>query len=182
MDLDLSDRLTELRIENRRLKDQVQDLETKILSLVGMINIEASGGADKKNFFNNKLTEFFGTTAEQINLVSPKIDKFYTNELKKAAGRGIPVLLITKDRGSISKEYQSFYDELKATNGISIVNNPNVQYLLAFNTKEAIYSGGSLVKEELENSVLIITTIREQAKIRKIAEIFSLMLPSFMRG
>jgi len=176
----LSDRLTELRIENRRLKDQVQDLETKILSLVGMISIEASGG-DKKGFLNNKLIEFIGSSTEQINLVSPKIDKFYVNELNKVASRGIPILVITRDRNSMEKEYQSFYDDLKAISGISIVNNPNVQYLLIFNTKEAIYSGGSLVKEELDNSVLIVTSIREQAKIRKIAEIFSLMLPSFMR-
>ena len=176
----MSDRLTELRIENRRLKDQVQDLETKILSLVGMINIEASGG-DKKGFLNNKISEFLGSTAEQINVVSPKIDRFYANELKKAAGRGIPVLIITKDRNSLGKEFQGYYDELKSISGISIVNNPNVQYLLIFNTKEAIYSGGSLVKEELDNSVLIVTSIKEQAKIRKIAEIFSFMLPSFMR-
>ncbi|MGQ4875143.1 MAG: hypothetical protein ACP6IY_13840 [Promethearchaeia archaeon] len=177
----MSDRLMELRIENRRLKEQVQDLENKILSIVGMFTIESSGGLEKRNYYNDKLITFINATREQINLVSPKIDRFYTNELKKAAKRGIPILIVTKDRLSWPKEYQNLYDELKSTQGISIVNNPNVNYLLIFNNQEAIYSGGSLDREELEKAVLIITTIKEKAKLKKIAEIFSLMLPSFMR-
>ncbi|GAH18112.1 unnamed protein product, partial [marine sediment metagenome] len=85
-------------------------------------------------------------------------------------------------RGGIPKEFQEVYDDLKATSGVKIINNPNVRYLLVFNSEEAIYSGGALVKEELAKSILIITSIKEAAKLRKIAKIFSLMLPSFMRG
>ncbi|MBY9013992.1 MAG: hypothetical protein KGD70_16615, partial [Candidatus Lokiarchaeota archaeon] len=94
----------------------------------------------------------------------------------------IPILIITNDRGNIPKIYQEIYDDLKQTSGISIINNPNVRYLLVFNAEEGIYSGGSLDKEELEKSILITTHIKESAKLRKIAEIFSLMLPSFMRS
>jgi len=65
--------------------------------------------------------------------------------------------------------------------GMTLINNPNVNYLLLFNTETAIYAGGVLDKELLSNSVLIITTIKEEQKIRKIADIFSAMLPSFMR-
>ena len=81
----------------------------------------------------------------------------------------------------MKKNYQKIYDEIKATQGISVINNPNVRYLLVFNSNLAIYSGGSLVKDNLDKSVLIVTKIKETAKLRKIAEIFSQMLPSFMR-
>ena len=44
-----------------------------------------------------------------------------------------------------------------------------------------MYSGGDLDKEVLSNSVLIITSITEAAKINKIADISTAMLPTFMR-
>jgi hypothetical protein len=177
----MSDRLIELRVENQRLKDQVHDLENKILSLVGMINLETSGGPEKKNFLNDKLVELIANAKQQLNIVTPKIDKFYANELKNLAKKGIAILIIMNDRGTIPKLYQEVYDELKLIQTIKIINNPNVRYLLVFDTEQAIYSGGALDKEELERSILIATFIKETAKLRKIAEIFSLMLPSFMR-
>ena len=177
----MSDRIIELRVENNRLKNEVQNLENKVLSLVGMISLEPSGGPERKNVLNEHLINLITSTSIQLNIVSPKIDKFYSIELKKLTEKGIPILIITNDRGSIPKIYQEIYDDLKKTSGISIINNPNVRYLLIFNAEEGIYSGGSLDKEELEKSILIITRIKESAKLRKIAEIFSLMLPSFMR-
>ncbi|MBY9010663.1 MAG: hypothetical protein KGD74_12420 [Candidatus Lokiarchaeota archaeon] len=178
----MSDRIIELRVENNRLKNEVQNLENKVLSLVGMISLEPSGGPERKNVLNEHLINLITSTSIQLNIVSPKIDKFYSIELKKLTEKGIPILIITNDRGSIPKIYQEIYDDLKKTSGISIINNPNVRYLLIFNAEEGIYSGGSLDKEELEKSILIITRIKESAKLRKIAEIFSLMLPSFMRS
>jgi hypothetical protein len=178
----LSDRIIELRRENSRLKNEVQNLENKILSLVGMVNLKSSGGSEGKNILNELLINLIISTKQQLSIVSPKIDRFYANELQKLTQKGIPILIITNDRGGIPKDFQEVYDDLKATSGVNIINNPNVRYLLVFNSEEGIYSGGSLVKEELEKSILIITSIREAAKLRKIAEIFSLMLPSFMRG
>ncbi|MHA2036917.1 MAG: hypothetical protein ACW98X_10810 [Promethearchaeota archaeon] len=174
-------RIIELRVENKKLKQEIASLENKILSLVGMFNIESSGGQDKKNVLNDQLLNLIGSTKEQLNIVTPKIDEFYVRELKKLTQKGIPILLITNDRADLPKSYRSIYDDLKITEGISIINNPNVRFLLLFNTTQAIYSGGSLDKEELAKSILIITTIQEKAKLRKIAEIFSLMLPTFMR-
>ncbi|MFW9822383.1 MAG: hypothetical protein ACFFE4_05585 [Candidatus Thorarchaeota archaeon] len=174
-------RIIELRVENKRLKQEIASLEDKILSLVGMFNIESSGGQDKKNVLNDQLLNLIGSTKEQLNIVTPKIDEFYVRELKKLTQKGIPILMITNDRANLPKPYRQIYDDLKITEGISIINNPNVRFLLLFNTTQAIYSGGSLDKEELEKSILVITTIQEKAKLRKIAEIFSLMLPTFMR-
>lgn len=177
----MSDRVLELRVENQRLKQQVQDLESKVLSLVGMTHLESSGGLQKKEVLNQHLIELIYSTNSQLNIVSPKIDQFYANEIKRLVQKGIPVLIITNDRGSIPKGYQDAYDDLKSNESIKIINNPNVRYLLVFNSKEAIYSGGSLDKEELEKSILIMTKVKESTQLRKIAEIFSLMLPSFMR-
>ncbi|GAG82556.1 unnamed protein product [marine sediment metagenome] len=174
-------RIIELRVENKKLKQEIASLENKILSLVGMFNIESSGGQDKKNVLNDQLMNLIGSTKEQLNIVTPKIDEFYARELKKLTQKGIPVLLITNDRADLSKSYRPIYDDLKITEGISIINNPNVRFLLLFNTTQALYSGGSLDKEELAKSILVITTIQEKAKLRKVAEIFSLMLPTFMR-
>ena len=174
-------RIIGLRVENKKLKQEIASLENKILSLVGMFNIESSGGQDRKNVLNDQLMNLIGSTKEQLNIVTPKIDEFYARELKKLTQKGIPVLLITNDRADLSKSYRPIYDDLKITEGISIINNPNVRFLLLFNTVQALYSGGSLDKEELAKSILVITTIQEKAKLRKVAEIFSLMLPTFMR-
>ncbi|KKK41667.1 MAG: hypothetical protein Lokiarch_41010 [Candidatus Lokiarchaeum sp. GC14_75] len=168
-------------MENRRLKQEVASLENKILTLVGMFTIESSGGQQNKNVLNDQLVNLIGSTKEQLNIVAPKIDEFYANQLKKAAQKGIPLLLITNDRGDLHKSYRPIYDDLKMTEGINIINNPNVRFLLLFNVTQAIYAGGSLDREELTDSILIITTIQEKAKLRKVAEIFSSMLPTFMR-
>jgi len=178
----MSDRLIELRLENRRLKDQVANLENKVLSLVGAISIQSSGVfKDKKHVINDRLLTVINASEVQLNIVSPKIDQFYATEIKKIASKGIPILIITNDRGGIPEKFQPFYDDLKSTDGVKLVNNPNVRYLLVFNTKGAIYSGGSLDRQELERSILIATTIEARSKLKKIAEIFSMMLPSFMR-
>jgi len=177
----MSDRITELRTENMRLKRQVEDLENKVLKLVGMISLEPSGEGKNKELLNDKLIEFINTTTDQLNIVTPKVDRFYSVELRKIVEKGIPILLITGDRSTLDKSYRQFYDDLKKTPGIQILNNPNVKYLLMFNTEKAIYSGGSLDKDVLSSSILIATTIIEKSKIRLIAEIFSAMLPSFMR-
>ncbi len=177
----MSDRITELRTENARLKGQVEDLENKVLSLVGMISLESSGEGKNKELLNDKLIEFINTTTDQLNIVTPRVDRFYSVELKKIVEKGIPILLITGNRNTLDKSYRQFYDDLKKTPGIQILNNPNVKYLLMFNTEKAIYSGGSLDKDVLSSSILIATTIIEKSKIRLIAEIFSAMLPSFMR-
>ena len=178
----MSDRLIELRLENRRLKEQVANLENKVLSLVGAISIQSSGVfKDKKHVTNDKLLNIINSSEVQLNIVSPKIDQFYATEIKKIAAKGIPVLLITNDRGGIPPQYQAHYDDLKSTDGVKLISNPNVRYLLVFNTKAAIYSGGSLDRQELERSILIATIIEARTKLKKIAEIFSMMLPSFMR-
>jgi hypothetical protein len=174
-------RIIELRVENKKLNQEIASLENKILSLVGMFDIESSGGQDKRNVLNDQLMNLIGSTKEQLNVVTPKIDEFYSRELKKLTQKGIPVLLITNDRADLPKSYRSIYDDLKVSEGISIINNPNVRFLLLFNTDQAVYSGGSLDKEELAKSILVITTIQEKSKLRKVAEIFSLMLPTFMR-
>ena len=177
----MSDRLIELRVENARLKEQITNLESKIMSIVGMVNIESSGGAENKNVLNDNLLNLINSTKDQLNIVTPRIDSFYLKELKKVVERGIPILLITNDRSVLPKNYIPIYDELKSTQGISVINNPNVKFLLIFNTEQAIYSGGSLDREELSKSILIVTKIQEKTKLRMIAEIFSLMLPTFMR-
>lgn len=146
-----------------------------------MLSIETSGGPQSKNALMDQILNLIGTTKEQLNVVTPKIDKFFMLELQKLTKKGVPILLITSDRHLIPKPYQEYYDALKSTQGISLINNPNVRFLLVFNSEKAVYSGGALDKEELEKSVLIVTTLKEQAKLRKIAEIFTQMLPTFMR-
>ncbi len=168
-------------MENKRLKEQITNLENKILSLVGMVDIVSSGDPERKNALNDLLINLISSTQDQLNVISPKVDDFYAKELKRVVERGIPVLLITNDRSDLPKVNIPIYDDLKLTQGISVINNPNVKFLLLFNTEQAVYAGGSLDREDLSKSILIVTSIREKSKLRTIAEIFSLMLPTFMR-
>ncbi|MBY8981650.1 MAG: hypothetical protein KGD57_01765, partial [Candidatus Lokiarchaeota archaeon] len=125
--------------------------------------------------------ELINTTKEKLSILSPKIDRFYANEIRNLANKGIKILIITNERSAIPKDYRIFYDELKNTKGVDIINNPRVKFLLIFNDQNAIYSGGNLDKKELESSILIETKISESSKLNKIKEIFSILLPSFMR-
>jgi len=177
----MSDRINELRVENRNLKMQVEELENRMIRMIGMITLEPSGEGKNKELLNENLLEFMHGTQDQLNIVTLKIDGFFAIELKKIAEKGIPILIVTQDRTTLDKPLKKIYDDVKGTPGISIINNPNVRYLLLFNTEKAIYSGGSLDRDELSTSILICTTIIEKQKIRMIAEIFSAMLPSFMR-
>lgn len=178
---ELTDRINELRLENRRLKQQIEEFEKRVLNLVGNTIIESSGEGETKELLNETIIDIIQTSQDQMNIVSPKLDEFYTKELERAASKGIPILLITRDRYLWEKKERGLYDELLNIQGMTVINNPNVNYLLIFNTEIALYAGGVLDKELLSKSVLILTTIKEDAKIRKIADIFSAMLPSFMR-
>jgi hypothetical protein len=177
----MSDRIKELRFENKKLKNRVKELEEKVLSLVGMLSIESSKGSSNVEKINDAILRIMSETEDQLNIVTPKVDRFYTTEILRIAKRDIPVLLVTNDRRLYQEEYQEYYDQLKNEENITLVNNPNVRYLLVFNSQEGLYAGGSLDKKELEKSILIVTIVKEKSKLSKIAEIFTSMLPSFMR-
>jgi len=149
--------------------------------LVGNFEIEISGKNENPNLVNNQIIELLNSSSEQINILSYKIDRFYTNELRKIAQKGIKVMIITSERGKIPEKYVEYYDQLKSTNGINIVNNPNIKLLLAFNDNEGIYCAGSLDREDLEDSLLLITRIKEQSKLKILKKLFNALLPSFMR-
>ena len=175
------DRLIELRVENRRLKQEVENLENKILSLVGNVEIEVSGDPKNNNLINDDVINLLATTNDQLNILTPKIDRFYTNELKNLVNKGFEIRLVTLERSSMSSEFLEYYDELKNERKIKIINNPNVDFLLIFNEKEAIYTQGSLDKKELQESILIETKVRSITTLETIREYFNLFLPSFMR-
>ncbi|TFF90340.1 MAG: hypothetical protein EU548_03505 [Promethearchaeota archaeon] len=149
--------------------------------MVGNIEIEISGKNENPNLVNNQITELLNSSSEQINILSYKIDRFYTNELRKIAQKGIKVMIITSERGKIPDKYIEYYDQLKSTSEINIINNPNIKLLLAFNESEGIYCAGSLDREELEDSLLLITRIKEQSKLKILKKLFNALLPSFMR-
>ncbi|MEJ2251468.1 MAG: hypothetical protein P8Y70_04690 [Candidatus Lokiarchaeota archaeon] len=176
-----SDRIVELRIENKRLKEQVESLEKKVLTLVGNIEIEISGKSKNVNLINNEITELINNSKNSLKIMSSKIDRFYSNELRKIAQKGIQIMIIANERSKIPDNYLEYYDKLKSTNGINIVNSPNVKMLMIFNNEEGIYSGGFLDRKELEESLLILTKIKETSKLKMLSNLFSLLLPSFMR-
>ncbi len=106
--IDLSERIIELRVENDRLRREVQKLENKVLSLVGTINLESSGGQEGKNIINERLINLITSTKQQLNILTPKIDRFYANAVKKLTQKRIPILIITNDRGRFQKLIKKF--------------------------------------------------------------------------
>ncbi|TFF85143.1 MAG: hypothetical protein EU518_01660 [Promethearchaeota archaeon] len=175
------DRLIELRVDNRRLKQEVENLENKILTLVGNVEIEISGGPNNNNLINDDIINLLGSTNNQLNILSSKIDRFYTNELKNLVNKGFEIRVVTFERSNIPSEFLEYYDELKNERKIKVINNPNVNCLLVFNEKEAIYTQGSLDKKELQESILIQTKVKSITTLETIREFFNLFLPSFMR-
>ncbi|TXT65697.1 MAG: hypothetical protein BAJALOKI1v1_390017 [Promethearchaeota archaeon] len=145
--------------------------------MVGNIEIEIS----EKGSINEEIITLFSNSTTTLNILTPYVDRFYTNEIKRLAEKGISVLVITHNRGLIPREYGSFYDELKSSDNVKIVNSPNIQCIIAFNDKKGIYSGGILDKNLLDKSILILTKINEASKLMKLKQVYNLFLPSFMR-
>lgn len=175
------DRISQLRLENTKLRDKVNELEQKIISIVGLIELFPSGIEGKKEALNEKISSVINSTVSSLKIITPKIGPFYSEKILSVAKKGIPVLMIINDRRFIPQEFQQYYDDLKTKSNVSIVNNPNVKYLLVMNEKQVLFSAASLVKKELSNSILIGTLVKEKNKLVRIEQIVSNMLPSFMR-
>ena len=144
--------------ENIRLKEKIEELEDKLLSLVGQITIFSSGlvSMGKQHELNNKIAGILVKPKpwEEIKIVAPYIGEEYTTVLKTRAAEGVKIQIVLNDRHLWPKENQKFYDILKTTPKIDMVNNPNVRYLLIWTEDEALFSSGPLDKTVLMNYCL----------------------------
>lgn len=172
-----SERIRELRIENKKLKDQVEQLEDRVLKLVGSVEFQIS----KDGLINEDILTLFNETEQKIDLLTPRIDRFYTNELKRLSDNGIEIRVILKDRSLTPTDYIPFFDELKSAQKIKMVTNPNIKNLLVYNESRGLYAGMSLDKDELQKASIIETKVNDTSKLTKLREYFNNYLPSFMR-
>ena len=170
-----------IKAENIKLKRKVEELENRLLSLVGTIKIFTGGMPGKEHEMNNHIAEII-TNAAEIKIVSPYITKEYAMILEDRAKNGVKVQLILNDRRLWPEQYAQIYDKLKVIPGIDVINNPNVKFLLVWSPKSALFTSGPLSKESLMKTILIGTRVNEKGKINDILDIFNLMLPSFMRS
>ncbi len=168
-----------LRAENIKLRTKVEDLENRLLKLVGTIKIFAAGMSGKEHVMNNNIAEII-TNATDIKIVAPYITNEYALILKDRAKNGIKVQIVLNDRRLWPEKYVNIYDELKVTS-IDLINNPNVKFLLVWTPKTALFTSGPLDKSSLMKTVLIGTLINEKGKLNELLKIFQLMLPSFMQ-
>jgi len=169
-----------LRAENIKLRTKIEDLENRLLKLVGTIKIFTGGMPGNEHIMNNNIAEII-TNATDIKIVAPYITNEYALILKDRARNGIRVQIVLNDRRLWPAKVVDIYDGLKVTNGIDLINNPNVKYLLVWSPKTALFTSGPLDKDSLMKTVLIGTLINEKGKLNELLKIFQLMLPSFMR-
>ncbi len=168
-----------LQAENIKLRTKIEDLENRLLKLVGTIKIFTGGMPGNEHVMNNNIAEII-TNATDIKIVAPYITNEYALILKDRARNGIKVQIVINDR-RLWPGHVDIYDELKVANGIDLVNNPNVKYLLVWSPKTALFTSGPLDKDSLMKTVLIGTLINEKGRLQELLKIFQLMLPSFMR-
>ncbi len=169
-----------LKAENLKLKEKVEKLEDRIINLAGAIKIFASGMEGNEHTMNNHIADIL-TSAEELKIVAPYVTEEYALILQDRAKAGVNIQIVMNDRRYWSEEHAKFYDKIKAFPGLDLVNNPNVKYLMIWSPDKVIISSGPLDKKTLENTVLIGTLITEKKKIQQLLDIFSEMLPSFMR-
>ncbi|MCF2141585.1 MAG: hypothetical protein K9W44_16140 [Candidatus Lokiarchaeota archaeon] len=169
-----------IKAENIRLKKKVEDLENRLINLVGAIKIFATGMSDNELEMNNHIAEIISSGSE-LKIVAPYISEEYAILLQDRSNSGIKMQIVVNDRRLWPKNYQSIYDKLKNASTIDVINNPNVHYLMVWSPETTIFTSGPLSKEHLMKSILIGTIITEPAKNRDMLKIFNLMLPSFMR-
>ena len=169
-----------LKAENIKLKQKVEDLESRLLSVIGAIKIFSSGMSGHEHEMNNYIADIL-LKATELKIVAPYITQEYAMVLADRAKNGIKIQIVLNDRRLWPADVSKIYDQLKATPGVDLVNNPNVKYLLVWSPETCLFTSGPLDKETLMKTVLIGTLITEPRKSQEILSIFREMLPSFMR-
>lgn len=168
------------KAENIRLKEKITTLEDRVLGMVAAVKILPGGMPGKEHIINNNIAEII-TTENKIKIVAPYITTDYAHVLIARASQGVEIQMVINDRKAWPKEFENLYTKLKQTNGINLINNPNVQYLAVTSENSAIITSGPLDKDHLMKTVLIATFIQEKRILKELDEIFKEMLPSFMR-
>ncbi|MHA1795511.1 MAG: hypothetical protein ACTSUK_05320 [Promethearchaeota archaeon] len=170
-----------IKAENIRLKKKVEDLENRLINLVGAIKIFATGTTDNEMEMNNHFAEII-TNSQELKIVAPYISEEYSLILQDRAKAGVKIQIVVNDRSLWPKNYQKIYDTLKADRSVDVVNNPNVNFLMVWSPNTSIFTSGPLSKDHLMNSILIGTIVSDPARNRDMLKIFNLMLPTFMRS
>lgn len=170
-----------LKAENMRLKSRLEQLEDRLLKIVGAIKIFTGGLPGKEHEMNNHITEII-TNASELRIVAPYVTEEYAMILEDRVNNDIEVQCILNDRRLWPEDHQNIYDKMKVTPRLQVINNPNVKFLLIWSPESALFSSGPLSKNSLMNTVLIGTRVNEKGKIKEILHIFNSMLPSFMQS
>ncbi|MCP4761650.1 MAG: hypothetical protein GY870_07700 [archaeon] len=195
-----------LKAENMKLKKQIEDLQNTVMRITGSIKIFPSGISGSGSNLNDKISEILSTASGNIRIITPKVGTEYERRLVDISKKGTKIQIIINDRrfltpdeerksafpvtfaknksptaGKTPINYAKIYDQLKTTSGIDLVNNPNVKFLLILTSNDAIFSAGWLERSVLDNTILLGAHIQDKKKIKEIEEIYSNLLPSFMR-
>lgn len=169
------------KADNIRLKKRVEELETRLLDLVGAIKIFTGGLEGHEHEMNNHIAEII-TNASELKIVAPYISEEYMLILQDRANNGINVQCVLNDRRLWPAEYQVIYDKLRVMKNMQVINNPNVKFLLIWSPETVLFSSGPLSKKTLMETILIGTQVTEKGKIKELLKIFNSMLPSFMQS
>ena len=169
-----------LKADNMRLKKRVEELETRLLDLVGAIKIFMGGVAGSEHEMNNHIAEVI-TNASELKIVAPYITEEYMLIIQDRVNNGVDVQCVLNDRRLWPVEYQNNYDKLRVMPNLQVINNPNVKFLLIWSPETALFTSGPLSKKDLMGTILVGTLVNEKGKIRDLKKIFISMLPSFMQ-
>jgi hypothetical protein len=170
-----------LKAENIKLKEQVESLEQRLLNLAGTLVLFPSGIQGKENELSNRIATLIASATTELKIVAPYITQDFALLIQDRAKNGVKIDIILTDRRFWPEPHQKVYDSLKLTRNVSLINIPNVQFLLILKESEAILSSGPMDKVVLTKNVLVGTHIKDKIKINDLNNIFKEMLPSFMR-
>ncbi|MHA1340171.1 MAG: hypothetical protein ACTSO2_09385 [Promethearchaeota archaeon] len=197
-----------LKAENLKLKKKIEELENSLMRITQSIQVFASGIPKSKTKLVDLIENMISSTKEGLYVVTPKVGNYFTNKLIEQAKKGISIQIIINDRRFLASDqgtnpkdkkdkkdkkhkrgenqneavdYAKNYDLLKVSHNIDLINNPNVKFLMIMNKNQAIFSGGWLEKDLLEKTVLLGTLIKDPKKLNDLKNIYSELLPSFMR-
>lgn len=170
-----------LKAENIKLKEQVEDLEKRLLNLAGTVQLFASGVQGKESEMSNRIATVLASATGNLKIVAPYITQDFALLIQDRAKNGVNVEIILTDRRFWPEAHQKVYDSLKLTRNVNLINIPNVQFLLVLKDSEAILGSGPMDKAVLSKNVLVGSHIKDKIKINDLVNIFKEMLPSFMR-
>ncbi len=167
------------KIENVKLKQKIQELEDRIVNVVGLFK------AIMPAEINSYIESLISSPGTEMKIVAKEVDPNYADFIIKTSQTGKKTRIVTSERPKEKIKNPppnlQAYEKLKNTPGIDVIEVHGLTQLLIILPNKVFFSAGPLTRENFANKNQLGFEIAERGLLQQVQEVFAGYLPSFMR-